>query len=177
MTGTATTLTNVQENLPRLWHAWLSDYFDGGLHPLGGEQTAFPRASLIHDQGASDQPLHAAEGSGLEIHAINELGRLETFQGGAPGGEDAYQDVRTTFVVRARIAPASTPTAQGNSKYQCRRAATLLQALLVSPTALLPLARYGLGNLEVIDGRPLEPDGTHERLIRVRGELAFTVPS
>lgn len=161
----AVTSLTLESAPQKLWHEWLSSYFDGGSHPIGGEGSiAFPRATIAFDQGDLPQPL-----SGVGITVVSETMRQRLYLDGT--GRRAFDEVLWTFYVRAKVGA----TGDGNSRYQTRKAAELLRAILQNDACTLDLARKGINRLRIRKAGPAPSADYPLRLVRVSGQLEYDI--
>jgi len=149
----------------KLWHEWLSSYFDGGTHDVGAEGSfVFPIAAISFDQGDLPQPLN---GVGMTVVAETMRQRLYLDD----SGRRASDEVLWTFYVRAKVAA----TGDGNSRYQARQAAELLRAILANDGCTMDLARKGISQLRVRKAGPAPSTDFALRLVRVSGQLEYDI--
>lgn len=158
----AVTAFTLESGPPKIWHAWLSSYFDGGAHPVGLTSGVFPRAALAFDQGRLPQPL-----SGVGITVVQETVRERCSL--TEDGKRAINEMRWTFYVRAQISQGG----DGNSAYQARHAAELLRALLQNDTARKPIAEKGILNVRIERARVEPAVEFATRMIVTRGQLEY----
>lgn len=161
---TPITATNRDEALAANWREWLAGYFDGGAHVVAGASRTFPAATISFDQAAPPQPLN-----GVHLTVAGRLEGQEEFLQDA--GQRRILDWDGLFITRCALRPSGA--AAGDPHVLCRRAHTLLCALLESNTARLPLARTGLRLLEVKQSRVIEEEKFATRTVRVLAEVDY----
>ncbi len=161
---------SVVESTQGLWFEWLSGYFDGGTHTLGGSGVAFPSAHLAFDQSdALPQPL---SGVGISVVAASRGGRDYLDDDPTLGkGKLAFDEITWTFYVRAQVAD----TGAGNSAYQCRRAADLLNGLLRNSAATIALHAKGITDLKARAPQVVSDGLFALRVVTVRGRLQYSI--
>lgn len=163
MNAPAVTSLNLDEGPQRLWHEWLSGYFDGAVHSVSGVSVSFPDAVVGFDVTDIGQPL-----SGVGIVVVAESEESDGYL--AEEGRLEFVDVAWLFYVRAGIPLPGQPIA----RHTCRHAAQLLRGLLLDDAALLPLAQKGLMHLRPARAQPLPITDQPVRLLRVTGQLHIT---
>lgn len=166
MNSPAITKLTLEEAPQRLWHEWLSGYFDGGTHPVGGSGVAFPTAELAFEQSALSQPL-----SSVGITVVGDAAFGKRY--GAAQGEIAWDEVTWTFYIRA--AETNTVAGQGNAKYRARQATQLLRGLIEDDEAVRPLGQKGIHHLRVIGSNTVPGTDYAVRSLRVRGEVHYEI--
>jgi hypothetical protein len=170
MNSPAVTSLTLESAPQKLWHEWLSGYFDGAEHGIGGDGSGvFPSVSsdrIVFDQGALPQPL---SGVGITVLAETIRSRMSL----TVDGRHAIDDVEWTFYIRAQVSQAAS--GKGNAKYQARAAHDLLRALIEHDSCTVALAQKGITALRVRgSGAPQSTDFALRRLT-VRGQLEYEI--
>lgn len=160
MNSPAITALTLDEAPQRLWHEWLTSYFDGAVHTVLGSGVSFPRATVGFDVADIGQPL-----SGVGIVVVTEAESSDAYL--SESGKTVHADCQWLIYVRG----GAPGPGDGNSRHLCRRAAQLVRGLILDDSATAPLAQKGLMNLEPAREQVLPVNDNPVRLLRVRGKL------
>jgi hypothetical protein len=129
----------LQETCLALMQEFLSGYFDGNAHDVGGNAAVvFPSVELRFQQAAHSQPLNGV-GISLVWVAASRKWRCWDLVDGARQ-HMIYAKCNWTFWVRA----AGQATGKGNADKQVTTASDLLVGLLENAAAVKPLAQKGI---------------------------------
>lgn len=167
MNSAAITYLTLDEGPQRLWHEFLTGYFNGGSHTLDGQPVSFPAAALSFDQAPLNAPL-----DGVAIAVIAETTGHRVFLNETK--QYAFDEVAWTFYIRAD--PGPNQAGAGNAKHQCRRAAQLLRGLLQSRSLTSPLDEKGLRVKNVPQAAPVPGTDFLTQMIRATGEVHYESP-
>ncbi len=179
---TLITETNLEKGTYAAFAAWLAFYFDGGLHPVGGNLgVSFPKAALGFAQSALPQPL-AGTPTTTATNPANppQVGITLTF--GADTGQVQrrwhvvggsrqrvhYKPVRLNFWVRCE-------TADDSGRAACMTAASLLEAIMANEASSKPLAQCGIHRIRPSSPQPIADTTYVLRQVTCRATLRYAV--
>jgi len=161
----------LEETSMRMWHEFLTGYFDGGSHVVGTDaeteaeiEMVFPSASLGFQQAKMKQPL---DGLGIQIVSLNE-GKTRRFH--RAGSVWCHNKTVWKFLLRAEV---KNPADGRGAESLVRKGADLLYALLLIEPLAWPLHENGMHNVRpqppVMVGSPQY----HMRSMNVSATLIF----
>lgn len=153
----AVSVMNMGEGVKRLLHEFLSHYFDGTAHVVGGEAVTFPKVDIVFDQGGNEQPLPRPEIRVVMQSEVSEHYRQED-------GQQIFEGVTIVFAVRMS-------DVAGKGKEQAGRTSDLLYGLMQHKGEVVALARKGIHNLMLSPGRPISDPDFHRHLLVGRMRL------
>lgn len=171
-----------------LWNEYLSGWFDGNMHAVGGNAAVgFPSATLRFQQSAQPQPLAgetpALPGPGVGISVIWVRPShpkiywewiRDLSGGGSSRQQIAYAPCHFIFFVRA-AGPAG-PT--GNAKALASQTGDLLYGVLNNSSASRPLGEKGIHKLRPETPVLVSGDASYElRLVNCGVVLRYPIRS
>lgn len=170
LTAPALAATGVETTLFDLLHEWLSGYFDGAAHTVGGhEDVVFPAVTLAFQQAAIEQPQ-----SRPSLQVVWHQPGMPRFWWDTVDGE-RQRMIETGIVLTFWIRSAAPATEGANARRECKQVAERLAFLLGHPAATQALGQKGL-----LHCRPNTPQlvaDTHYslRLLTCRAVLRYPV--
>jgi len=154
----------------KLWHEYLSFWFDGASHVVGtNPAVVFPKALIVFDQGPIKQPMDTgtANEARVEIRVVCQPGRERTWE--HDGGRMARSDVVWNFWIKGK------PVDAGDGRSLVQRTAELLKAILTNPSCAVDLARAGIQHLRA--RKPSIVPGTdwNQQFVSASGQLIYQI--
>lgn len=164
---------NLESGTKALFHEFLSGWFDGASHTLGGIVRTWPKARLVFDQTAHQQPMDDKDVSTakVEIHLVSlNPGESSQHWDGAPGEKLSQARVPFHFWVKAKTAGGGA-----ESKALAQDAAELLSGLLNNNGATYDLALKGIRALSARKAEPIRSEDWYVYQITARARLQWIV--
>lgn len=149
-----------------IWYEWLSGYFNGASHSLQAASVAFPRAEIGAGRHDVAQPL---ANPSLAIVARVEASGPSEMHLQESGGTRISDRLETRFVIRGAGPDPKL------ARFNARRAADLLYALLSDGPATGALARRGIHHLMPSKPQTLPDSDFATREVRVVHRLAVVL--
>lgn len=171
LTSSTLSVLDLEGTALKLWHEFLTGYFDGGSHAVGTSVAQnFPTASILFQQAAPNQP---ADGISIALAWVNPAAARSCYEPSPVAGQPMrWQHTAWTrfhFFVRASGALPDS----ANAKWWAARTASLLYALLANVRATRPLAERGIhhlraGSPQLLSEGHESPGGAAARLYAMR---------
>lgn len=173
MNSPAITELQTESGTFRILNEWLSLWFDGGAHTLGGVADYWPKVNRAFGQGAPAQPLHDFEkGTDAEIRLVMH-GRAEL---ASPNDNVLYQGKLTTDFVLLNFWVSAKKPGAGQSDHLAQGIAEKLKALLGNPDARYPLAPLGITHLSPQGPASVMPSADYaKRLVTCSAQLQYAI--
>jgi hypothetical protein len=173
MTSAAVTFLTLGSAPEKLWHEFLTSYFDGAAHAVNGSSVTFP--SVRVGFGVNDLSL-ALEGVGITVtsRTVKRRSFLDDGSEVALTGarqQKCYDKVEWAFWIRARVGQS----AAGNEEFQVRQALDLLRGLLSDNGAVWGLAQKGILRLDPGKEEPVPGAVGMCRRLLVGGQVHYSV--
>lgn len=154
-----------ERSLTELLNAFWKSYFTGSEVIIGTQPVTLPRADIIFNQSAPDQP-----GAAPQIHTV--LSDLEEGEMRTSATQFLHRRKATlTIYVRA----VSPQNGGSDAEFECRRVADAIRQLF-ERSSRVSLAKSGILNPRVRKGPvPLQTPGIHTRMLIATATLSYTV--
>src|SRR5689334_18352118 len=138
LSANAVSAGKIEESIGQLWYEWLTGYFNGATHTIGGVALAFPSAEVRIQGRPVSQPLN---GVSIAVTWVSPAGIRRCWEpvNGVPQ-ERVYARVSFAFWVRTTGRAADGT----NAHYQAQLAADRLYAALSNSKETLTLAEKGM---------------------------------
>lgn len=181
LTANAVSAGRIEESIGKLWYEWLTGYFNGANHTIGGVVLDFPAAEVRIQGRPVSQPL---TGASIAVTWVSPAAIRRCWEP-ASGvlQERVYARMSFSFWVRTTGRAADGT----NAHYQAQLAADRLYAALSNSRETMTLAEKGMHRIrarppQLVAKGPLAMGGDQAseyemRLIGVTATLTYTVAS
>lgn len=180
MAAPVITELNVESAPKAILKEWLTTWFDGGSHTVGGNPAViFPKVVITFDQGEVLQPFETQVKPAQNVAKIQGEIRIVCI----PRGEKSHANqnpvdgngFQVTEYVSFHFYVRTSKPGAGQPQFLASQISDLLKGLLGNPDTRYPIAAKGISHLQPQKPQSLTSSDFSERLIVCVAELKYLI--